>query len=210
MVSATSRADGAGLMDLHSDVKSTLGRFDHRDPAQMQRAQEYHDFVRYYDDCLWQTSAVGHITASALVIDARTRSVLLTLHPKVGRWLQLGGHLERGDVSLRDGAAREVIEECGVAEAEISALPIRLDRHPVPCGRAADGSPHRSEHWDVQYVVRVDGMFPFRMSSESDDLRWVAIEDLADIEPPLDESVMALIEDACRALTEPTGWVTIG
>lgn len=197
-------------MDLHSDTTSTLSRFDHRDPIQLQCAQEYLDFVHAHDDCLWRTSAVGHITASALVIDARTRSVLLTLHPKVGRWLQLGGHLEPGDVSLRNGAVREVIEECGVTTADISALPIRLDRHPVPCGRAADGSPRRSVHWDVQYVVRVDGIFPFRMSSESDDLRWIAIEDLADIDPPLDESVTALIEDARLALTEPTGWVTIG
>lgn len=197
-------------MDLRSDIQSTLSRFEHRDPVQVQRAQEYREFVHAHDDCMWRTNTVGHITASALVIDARSGSVLLTLHPKVGRWLQLGGHLELGDASLREGAVREVIEECGVRRAAVSALPVRLDRHPVPCGRASDGSPVGSVHWDVQYVVRVEGTFPFQMSSESDDLRWIPVDDLAEVSPPLDASVTALIDDARRALSEPTTWVTIG
>ena len=50
----------------------------------------------------------------------RTR-VLLTLHPKVGRWLQLGGHVEIGDASLREAARRETIEEGGIADVTISA-----------------------------------------------------------------------------------------
>ena len=159
---------------------------------------------------MWRTNTVGHITASALVIDGRSESVLLTLHPKVGRWLQLGGHLELGDASLREGAVREVIEECGVGRAAVSALPVRLDRHPVRCGRASDGSPLGSVHWDVQYVVRVEGTFPFQMSSESNDLRWIPVDGLAGMKPALDASVTALIDDARRALSEPTTWVTIG
>lgn len=172
----------------------------------MQRALEYRDFVHSHDDAVWRSCAVGHVTASALVIDAISGSVLLTLHPKVGRWLQLGGHLESSDVSLRSGALREVDEESGIRIGAISAAPVRLDRHPVPCGRNADGSVRGSVHWDVQYVVRVEDAPQPQISSESDDLRWFAPGALPDI----DSSVAALIEDARVALISPTTWVTFG
>lgn len=193
-------------MDLRSDVQSVLNRFEHNDPAQLDTAQEYRDFVREHHDAVWRSCAVGHITASAIVIDAASGSALLTLHPKVGRWLQLGGHLEPGDPSLIAGALREVGEESGIESGAISAGPVRLDRHPVPCGRNPDGSPRASVHWDVQYVVRVQGMPAPRISSESDDLRWFAPDAL----PGLDESVIALLGDARKRLASPTTWVTFG
>jgi 8-oxo-dGTP pyrophosphatase MutT (NUDIX family) len=193
-------------MDLRSDVQSVLNRFEHRDPAQVQKALEYRDFVHGHDDAIWRSCAVGHVTASAVVMDALSGSVLLTLHPKVGRWLQLGGHLEASDVSLRSAALREVDEESGIRMGAITAAPVRLDRHPVPCGRNADGSVRGSVHWDVQYVVRLMGTPDPTISNESDDLRWFAPDAL----PEVDSTVAALIDDAQRALREPTTWVTFG
>jgi 8-oxo-dGTP pyrophosphatase MutT (NUDIX family) len=193
-------------MDLRSDVQSVLNRFEHRDPAQVQKAVEYRDFVHAHDDAVWRSCAMGHVTASAIVVDATSGSVLLTLHPKVGRWLQLGGHLESSDVSLRSAALREVDEESGIRMGAITAAPVRLDRHPVPCGRNADGSVRGSVHWDVQYVVRLMGTPEPTISNESDDLRWFARDALPDI----DASVTALIDDAQVALRGPTTWVTFG
>lgn len=193
-------------MDLRSDVQSVLTRFAHHDPDQIQRAFEYREFVHANEDAVWRSCAHGHITASALVIDAQSGSVLLTLHPKVGRWLQLGGHLEAADASLLEGALREVEEESGISQGVISAAPIRLDRHPVPCGRNADGSVRPNVHWDVQYVVRVDGTPEIRISEESDDLRWFA----PDAVPDVDASVASLVADARIALTQPTPWVSFG
>jgi 8-oxo-dGTP pyrophosphatase MutT (NUDIX family) len=47
------------------------------------------------------------ITASTLVVDDAAQKVLLTLHPRFGRWLQLGGHCEDTDVGIRAAALRE-------------------------------------------------------------------------------------------------------
>ena len=60
------------------------------------------------DGCL-RAHAPGHITASSLVLDADGSHVLLTLHPRVGRWIQLGGHCEPGDDTVVDAALREVL-----------------------------------------------------------------------------------------------------
>lgn len=187
---------------LLSDVQEALLSFRHDDPEQMHRAVEYGAFVASGPDTLWRSHAYGHITASALVVSAERDAVLLTLHPKVGRWLQLGGHLEAEDVSLQRAALREVEEECGFSQGEISPLPVRLDRHPVPCGRLPDGSARASTHWDIQFVVRVWGTPVPRISSESDDLRWFSMDEI----PHLDDSVRALIADAHRT----RDWVSFG
>lgn len=192
-------------------VERVLTRFQHHDADQMDLAAEYLAFVQTQEDSLWRSCAVGHITASAIVIDSVTGSVLLTLHPKVGRWLQLGGHLEGADADLRSGSLREVAEESGIIRGAVSALPVRLDKHAVPCGRTPDGAPRVSVHWDVQYAVRVEGTPPPRISEESDDLRWFAPGELPDV----DDSVRALIRDAEITLPGVThsstdSWVSFG
>ena len=57
----------------------------------------------------------GHLTASALVLDATGEHVLLTLHPRVGAWVSLGGHIEPEDGTVLAAASREAYEESGIA-----------------------------------------------------------------------------------------------
>lgn len=194
------------VVDLRSDVDGVLTRFVHTDPGQIDLALEYRDFVQSRVDSVWRSCAIGHVTASALVVDGTSGAVLLTLHPRVGRWLQLGGHLEIDDASLMAAALREVEEESGIAQGAVSSLPIRLDRHPVLCGRNEDGTVNASVHWDVQYLVRVDGTPSPRISSESEDLRWFTPDGLPDI----DGSVRSLVDDARTALGGATTWITFG
>ncbi len=132
-------------------------------------------------------SRPGHLTSSALVLDEDLSRVLLTLHPKAGRWLQLGGHNEIGDASIRAAAIRETREESGILDVTMSAAPIRLDRHPVRC--AGD----MSVHWDVEFLALVPRDAQEVISDESDDLRWFALDDLPE---GLDAAVRAMIDTA--------------
>jgi len=177
------------MTSLHDDAVRVLAGFEHADPRQQALRDQYLDFLGVHRDAMWRSLAVGHLTASSLVMDASGEHVLLTLHPKVGRWLQLGGHCEPDDVSLAAAAHREVVEESGMPKARISPEPVRLDRHPVPCGGAT------SEHLDVQFLAVVADGSAIVMSEESDDLRWFGLDRLP---ADLDASVLGLIADAVR------------
>ena len=199
-------------MTLEADARSALTAFSHQDQDQRALAGEYQEFLDAHEDGVWRSCRVGHITASALVIEEQGRGALLTLHPKVGRWLQLGGHLEPADASVLHGAVREVREESGIARGRISSVPVRLDRHDVPCGRDDDGRVLASVHWDMQFVVVVPNAIPPVISDESDDLAWFPSLSLPDV----DASVQALCDDAERALSSPQDrgsepmWVSLG
>jgi 8-oxo-dGTP pyrophosphatase MutT (NUDIX family) len=122
--------------------------------------------------CL-RSHAPGHITASSLVLDADHRHVLLTLHPRVGRWIQLGGHCEESDDTVVDAAFREATEESGIDELRIDPNVLSAHTHPITCSL---GVPTR--HLDLRFLVTAPvGAVPVR-SAESTDLQWWPIDAL--------------------------------
>jgi 8-oxo-dGTP pyrophosphatase MutT (NUDIX family) len=125
------------------------------------------------DDACSRSCEPGHLTASALLVDAAARCTLLTLHPRVGRWIQLGGHCEPGDASLADAALREATEESGIDGLTIDTQPLHVDVHPITCSL---GLPTR--HLDVRFLVRAPAGAVPRISAESDDLRWWPLDAL--------------------------------
>lgn len=129
--------------------------------------------------CLREHSP-GHITASAVVFSADAREVLLTLHPRVGRWIQLGGHCEPGDETVVDAALREATEESGIAGLTVEPGLYGAQAHPITCSL---GVPTR--HLDLLFRVRAPrGAVPVR-SAESTDLRWWPVDAL-----PADSDVL--------------------
>lgn len=117
--------------------------------------------------------APGHITASAVVFSHDEREVLLTLHPRVGRWIQLGGHCEEGDDTVAAAALREATEESGIPDLILEPGLYGAQAHPITCSL---GVPTR--HLDLLFRIRAPkGAVPVR-SSESTDLRWWPIDAL--------------------------------
>jgi 8-oxo-dGTP pyrophosphatase MutT (NUDIX family) len=177
----------AGFARLHDDAVRMLTAWAPEETAQAVARDGYLAFLAERSDAMSRSCLGGHLTASAIVLDENRERVLLTLHPKAGRWLQLGGHCEAGDASVRAAALREVIEEGGIPDVDLSVEPIHLDRHPIVCTGGA------SEHLDVQYLALVPTDAQEVISEESDDLRWFPVDHLP---PGLDGSVLAMIRIA--------------
>ncbi|MFD4352228.1 NUDIX hydrolase [Nocardia sp. NPDC058518] len=117
--------------------------------------------------------APGHITASAIVLSHDRRDILLTLHPRVGRWIQLGGHCEPDDKTVQDAALREAVEESGIADLVLTPGLYGAQAHPITCSL---GVPTR--HLDLLFeIVAPPDAVPVR-SSESTDLRWWPVDGL--------------------------------
>jgi len=118
----------------------------------------------------------GHVTASAFVVCARARRVLLHHHRRLDAWLQLGGH-DDGERNAPATALREAREESGLLDLSfLSPHILDVDVHAIPAGR---GEP-RHLHHDVRYAVATEQPDAIRPDpSESLDLAWLTLEEAA-------------------------------
>ena len=140
--------------------------------------------------------APGHFTASAFVVCPERRRLLLIRHPKLGRWLQPGGHIEPADTSCLDAARREVREETGVAElVPLAAQGLEggifdVDVHQIPAN-AREGA---HAHFDVRYAFEARTAL-LAVSGEVKAARWVELEAVAALndEESIARPVRALI-----------------
>ncbi|MBB5828659.1 8-oxo-dGTP pyrophosphatase MutT (NUDIX family) [Micromonospora carbonacea subsp. aurantiaca] len=137
----------------------------------------------------------GHVTASALVLDPTGGRVLLCLHGKFRKWVQLGGHCEPDDRTLAGAALREAGEESGIAGLVVDPVPIDVDVHQVACQGG-------SLHYDVRFAVFAPAGATERVSDESEALGWFPPDRLPE---PLAGGTAQLVAPALAALRRRTG-----
>jgi 8-oxo-dGTP pyrophosphatase MutT (NUDIX family) len=154
-------------MTLHASVVCTLTDWTPPDPAQDALRQAILAYVLASPDACRRACVPGHITASALVLDHTGGQALLTLHPRLDRWVQLGGHCEDADADIVAAALREAEEESGIDGLTIESMPAALHVHALTCSL---GVPTR--HLDVQFVAHAPADAQITCSDESLDLRW--------------------------------------
>ncbi|AKS35402.1 NUDIX hydrolase [Mycolicibacterium goodii] len=160
-------------MSLHDSATRLLTDWQPPDPAQDSLRHAVLSFLAARSDACLRTCVPGHITASALVLDHTGTHTLLTLHPRFGRWLQLGGHCEDTDPDVHAAALREATEESGIAGLAIEKNLAALHVHPVTCSL---GVPTR--HLDMQFLVHAPEGAEIACSDESLDLRWWPLDAL--------------------------------
>ncbi|WP_068325614.1 NUDIX hydrolase [Janibacter terrae] len=181
-------------MTREDDLRALLTSWSAPDAAQEALRAEYLGHLDAHagasPDVLAKGGPPAHFTASCLVVDEARERVLLTLHRKVGRWLQFGGHIEPGDASVAAAALREAVEESGLPAGALTLLPglAQLDRHAL-----GSGFRRCTEHLDLRWVaVAGAGVDPV-VSDESLDVAWWPVDALP---PDTDASVLALAADA--------------
>jgi coenzyme F420-0:L-glutamate ligase len=162
-----------GHRALHADARALLHAWAPPDRGQAGLREAFLALLAARPDATSRSCVPGHLTASAVVLSADLRHTLLTLHPRIGRWVQLGGHCEVGDGTLLAAAAREAWEESGIPGLVLDPVPVHLDAHPITCSLGV-----ATRHLDVRFVaVAPPGARPV-ISDESADLRFWPVDAL--------------------------------
>jgi 8-oxo-dGTP pyrophosphatase MutT (NUDIX family) len=156
------------VADLHADAVRTVGEVAPTTADQAAVRTRFLDLLATQPGACRPDNPGAHLTASALVVDAALDRVLLCLHGRMGRWVQLGGHCEPHDATVADAALREATEESGIEGLRIHPVPIDLDIHPVTCRYGP------SLHYDVRFAVLAPPDASPQVSEESADLAWFA------------------------------------
>lgn len=150
-------------------------------------------FLATHPDALHRRCVEGHLTGSALVVDAAGTQIVLLHHRKLRRWLQPGGHAD-GDANLAAVARREAEEETGIRGLRVVGPAIDLDVHEVSGPREP-----AHLHFDVRFLVLAPPDATLDRNEESTDLRWVSFDALDDFAP--DAGLRRLAATARRVLS---------
>lgn len=168
-----------------------LERYAAATEAEREVQRRFRQFVESEPRCFLRSLSVGHVTASAWIVDPESGSVLLTHHRKLGRWLQIGGHAD-GKSDTLAVAQREVAEEAGLLAMDLKLPEIfDLDIHEIP-GRP-DEPAHL--HYDVRYLFTASASAKVRaQESESLAVRWIAPREVEQLSP--DASLLRMLHKA--------------
>lgn len=173
--------------DKISTLEEKLEQFCTQNPGREAAAQRILDFIRSTPDCFERRHAAGHITGSAWLLNPAGDRVLMTLHRKLKRWLQPGGHAD-GQHDTLAVALREAEEESGICGiTAVSSDIFDVDVHLIPA------RPGEAEHYhyDIRYLLRAPHE-QFVVSDESDALEWWSAADFAKRREQTDEAVLRM------------------
>jgi 8-oxo-dGTP pyrophosphatase MutT (NUDIX family) len=145
--------------------------------------EEEHAFIQDFIDLTHDELAFvrerlhGHFTASAWIVNKRRTHTLMTLHKKLNRWLQLGGHAD-GDENLQAVAMKEAQEESGLTSLRMVDFGMfDIDRHVIP----QRGNIPEHFHYDVRFLIEAEIDEPLIISEESKDLAWIPFDTVSDL-----------------------------
>jgi 8-oxo-dGTP pyrophosphatase MutT (NUDIX family) len=140
--------------------------------------------------------------AAVIVHDGK---VLLVKHPRYGKWLVPGGHIELNE-DPEEALYREIEEETGLkatllvpkpdiqtAGAKVLPMPNYMDVHEA-------NAPHK--HIGMVYYMRAENG-EAKLSDEHEEIRWVSKEELDDpelnLQPEIKHLIIEAIELAAKA-----------
>lgn len=148
--------------DLYDDAVQVLTACPSTDPMR----QRFLDLLASSREVANADHPGAHLTASAVIVHPDRERVLLCLHGRINKWVQLGGHCEPQDATLLDAALREAREESGLVDLVAHPIPIDLDVHAVNCRYGP------SLHYDVRFGVLAAPGSVEQVSDESHELGW--------------------------------------
>jgi 8-oxo-dGTP pyrophosphatase MutT (NUDIX family) len=127
-------------------------------------------FIKKHPDCFERSLEIGHITASAWLLNDAQDKVLLLHHAKLDLWVQPGGHCD-GDSDVAAVALKEAQEESGINDIVLLSPAIfDIDIHAIPEHKGVPAH----DHYDVRFLMKARGSDAFVQNHESKAIQWFA------------------------------------
>ncbi len=159
----------------------------------------FYQFLNSTSEAFSRLNMAGHLTGSAFVVDRQYQRIVLTHHAKLGKWVQLGGHVEH-EICLSEVALREAYEESGLRRLALLSpplLPLDFAIHEVPVSK---GVPAHL-HYDISYgIVAYDE--DLLCSDESIDVRWFTFAEALQICEPKMHRCLYKLEAWLKTLSQ--------
>ncbi len=175
--------------DARYPLVQALESYSLKPHAHLVAARRILDFIHSHPSCFERSQLSGHITASALLLHPTGQSCLLTLHKKLARWLQPGGHADGDSCALRV-ALREAEEESGIEGiVPVDDAIFDVDVHTI-AARPQCGEPEHF-HYDIRYLLRAPHD-RFVCSEESERLAWMSWDEIEQRCDLFDEAFLRL------------------
>lgn len=146
-----------------------LEKYFPTDPYEIAAKSQMLDFINEFENCFDRSLALGHFTGSCWIESYDKSKFLLTLHKKIGLWLQPGGHAD-GDSDIVRVALKEAHEESGLENIELVSNDIfDIDIHLIHAYKNVPAH----YHFDVRFLMRASNKNEkIKISNESNDLKW--------------------------------------
>lgn len=153
-------------------------------PVNAEEAAEWAAWKQFLAVCgeniYTRENLVGHVVASAFVVNRERTKVLMAYHNILQRWAWLGGHAD-GDSDLAAVAEREVKEESSLKNVRfLNPLPVDICVNPVGLHQKRGKIVPAHSHYSVCYAFEADeNELVCVNSDENSGIKWIAFEDIS-------------------------------
>lgn len=171
-------------METKAAIGQLLNNHLQKHPSDEELLNAFFTFIKTTGDnnLFSRKNLVGHITASAFIINADADKLLLLKHKALNRWLQPGGHVDTTDTSLLSAALREAQEETGIPPQNLQPVqnaPLDFDSHFIPENTQKQEPSHF--HHDIRFLFNcVAGENISIAEEESTAGKWIRFSDISD------------------------------
>ena len=125
----------------------------------------------------------GHLVASGFIYAKKEKKFLVIFHNDLSLFLSPGGHIEKRDKNILEGAKREIFEETGlknIDEIKVTdneLIPIDIDCHFVKYNKRLELPQHY--HFDFRYLFTINNISEIKLdTNEISTYKWIDIDEL--------------------------------
>lgn len=154
-------------------------------PEELKRQSILLDYLKThnYEEMIDWNNFDGHIVASGFVYSKEDDKFLVLYHNDMKMFLYPGGHIDSNDINILQAAKREIKEETGLENLELSKIvedelvPFDIDTHKIGYNERLNLPEHY--HFDFRYLFMIDNISDIKIDNEElSNYKWISIDEL--------------------------------